>query len=62
MVIAPFALEALKQHCLHQLEAKLNTGAAWQDHAYVFCPSLGTHLHPTTAVLDQLKVLLKKAG
>jgi integrase len=62
IVIAPFALEALKQHRIHQLEAKLKAGALWQDHDYVFCTSIGTHLNPSKDVLDQLKVLLKKAG
>jgi integrase len=62
VVIAPFALEVLKQHRIHQLEAKLQAGPIWQDHDYVFCTSIGTHLNPSKDVLDQLKVLLKKAG
>src|SRR5713226_3523096 len=37
-------------------------GTEWQEHDYVFCTSVGTHLHPTRDVLDQLKVLLVKAG
>ncbi len=61
VVIAPFALEALKQHHIHQLEAKLKAGATWQDHDYVFCTSIGTHLNPTRDILDELKQLLKKA-
>ncbi len=47
IVIAPFAIEALKQHRVRQLEAKLKAGPAWQDHNYVFCTSVGTHLNPT---------------
>lgn len=62
IVIAAFALEALKQHRIHQLEAKLKAGALWQDHDYVFCTSIGTHLNPSKDVLDQLKMLLKEAG
>lgn len=62
VVIAPFALEALKQHRSRQLAAKLKAGDYWQDHDYVFCTSIGTHLNPSKDVLDQLKVLLKKAG
>jgi integrase len=62
VVIAPFALEALKQHRSRQLAAKLKAGDYWQDHDYVFCTSVGTHLNPSKDVLDQLKVLLKKAG
>ena len=61
VVIASFAAEALKQHRIHQLEAKLKAGPAWQDHDYVFCTSVGTHLHPSRDILDQLKALLKKA-
>lgn len=61
VVIAPFALKSLKQHRIRQLEAKLKAGPAWQDHDYVFCTSVGTHLNPSKDVLDQLKVLLKKA-
>jgi len=52
-----------KAHSLvKQLESKLKAGSAWQDHDYVFCTSIGTHLNPTRDVLDQLKALLKKAG
>src|SRR5215470_13830513 len=36
--------------------------ALYGDHDYVFCTSIGTHLNPTRDMLDQLKVLLKKAG
>ena len=61
LVIAPFALEALTQHRVRQLEAKLKAGDAWQEHDYVFCTSIGTHLNPTRDMLDQLKALLKKA-
>lgn len=62
IVIAPLALEALKQHRIRQLEAKLKVGPLWQDHDYVFCTSIGTHLNPTRDILDELKKLLQKAG
>ena len=62
VVIAPFALVALKRHYQQQLEVKKKAGDAWQDHDYVFCTSIGTHLNPSKDVLDQLKVLLKNAG
>ena len=62
IVIAPFALEALKRYHTRQREAKLKAGPPWQDHDYVFCTSIGTHLNPTRDILDQLKLLLKKAG
>ncbi len=62
IVLPSFTLEALKQHRIRQLEAKLKARTEWQDHDYVFCTSIGTHLNPTRDVLDQLKVLLTKAG
>ncbi len=61
VVIAPFAVEALKQHRVRQLEAKLKAGPAWQEHDYVFCTSVGTHIHPSKDILDPLKKLLEKA-
>ena len=62
ILLPPFVVEALKQHRARQLEARLKAGEAWQEHDYVFCTSVGTHLHPTRDVLNQLKVLLAKAG
>jgi integrase len=62
IALPSFAAEALKQHHLRQLEARLKAGPAWQDHDYVFCTSIGTHLNPTRDVLDALKSLLEKAG
>jgi integrase len=62
VVVAPFALGSLKQHYQHQLEAKKMAGDTWQEHDYVFCTSVGTHLKPSKSVLGQLKALLKKAG
>ena len=62
IVVAPFALEVLKRHRVRQLEAKLKAGTAWQDHDFVFCTSVGTHLNPDRDILQQLKGLLEKAG
>ncbi len=62
VVIAPFALEALKRHQEKQWEVKKKAGIAWQEHDYVFCTSVGTHLNPAKDVGDQLKRLLQKAG
>ena len=62
IVIIPFALEALKKHQAKQLELRLKVGAAWQEHDYVFCTPIGTHLNPGHNVLVQLKKLLKQAG
>ena len=62
ITLPPFVIEALKQHRIKQLEAKLKAGTAWQEHDYVFCTKIGTHLNPTRDVLDQLKGLLAQAG
>jgi integrase len=61
LFLPSFVLEALKRHRVHQLEEKQKAGPAWQDHDYVFCTSIGTHLNPTRDMLDQLKALLEKA-
>ena len=62
IVLPSFVVDALKQHRLRQLEAKLKAGPGWQDHDYVFCTSVGTHLHPDRDVLVVLKWFLDKAG
>ncbi|HEU5378212.1 MAG TPA: site-specific integrase, partial [Ktedonobacteraceae bacterium] len=62
LFLPSFVLEALKRHRVRQVEEKLKAGPAWQDHDYVFCTSIGTHLNPTRDILDQLKKLLEKAG
>lgn len=62
IVIASLALEALKRHREKQLEAKAKAGRLWQEHDYVFCTSIGTHLNPTTDMLEPLQALLEKAG
>jgi integrase len=62
IVIAPFAIEALRQHRVRQLEAKLKAGSKWQETGYVFCTSIGTHVNPTRDILDPFKALLEEAG
>lgn len=61
IVIAPFALEMLKQHRERQAIERAKAGDAWEDHDYVFCTAIGTHLNPTRDILAVLKSLLKKA-
>lgn len=58
--VAPFALTALRDHRVRQLEAKLKAGTCWEAHDYVFCTSTGTHLNPNH-VVDEMKKLLKRA-
>jgi len=62
IILAPFALDVLKQHRARQLEAKLKAGPKWEEHDYVFCTSVSTHLNPDRDVLFQLKKVLKQAG
>ena len=62
IVIAQFALTSLKEHQIRQEQEKEKAGRYWQEHDYVFCTPLGTHLNPSRDVLDPLKVFLKHAG
>ncbi len=62
VVIASFALEALREHRWRQLDAIKKAGPLWQHHDYVFCTSIGTHINPTTDMLEPLNELLEKAG
>ena len=59
--LAPFALSALKQHRVCQLEAKVKVSPAWQEHDDVFCTLTGTHLGQNY-VVDGFKKILKGAG
>lgn len=61
VMIAPFALEALKRHRVSQLEAKVKAGECWQEHDYVFCTLQGRHLGPNHVVVE-FKKLLTRAG
>jgi integrase len=46
IALAPFAVEVLKQHRIHQLEARLKAGPNWNEHDLVFCNVYGNFLHP----------------
>ena len=62
IILAPFALEALRQHRERQMVERTRAGDSWEDHDYIFCTPLGTHLNPTRDILDLLKSFLKKAS
>ncbi len=62
VVVAPFALEALREHRSRQLHALAAAGPLWQYNNYVFCTAIGTHIHPTRDMADPLDELLEKAG
>jgi integrase len=61
IVLAPLALEALREHRKRQFLAMAEAGAEWQDNDLVFCTSLGTPLNPNH-VLEKFKALLQQAG
>lgn len=61
LIIAPFALEVLKQHRERQQEAKKKAGDRWIENDYVFCTSIGTRLNPYYSIQKPLKLLLKEA-
>src|SRR5947209_395200 len=56
-----FAVDALRKHRERQEEMKHKAGEFWQEHNYVFCTPLGTHLHPGHDILEEFKNLLKRA-
>ncbi len=60
VAVASFVLILLREHRVHQLEAKLKAGPLWQENDYVFCTLHGTHLNPNH-VVEELKKLLKQA-
>lgn len=62
VVIASFALEALREHRSRQLDIIIKAGQLWQFNDYVFCAAIGTHIHPTRDMSDPLNELLEKAG
>lgn len=61
LVIASFALEKLKEHRVRQLEMKLKAGPLWKENDFVFCSSVGGHLHTARDIFTQFKKLLKQA-
>ena len=62
IVLTTRAVEALEAHRCQQEEVRAKVGDAWQEHDYVFCTPIGTHLSPGHNGLVQLKGLLEKAG
>jgi len=61
IILPQFVLDALKQHRVRQLEAKLKSGAAWKDHDLVFCNYYGTFID-TSTLHKQFNDLLQVAG
>ena len=62
MITLPqFVLEALGQHRIRQLEAKLKAGPKWEEHDLVFCNMYGRFLN-TSNLQVLFSTLLKQAG
>lgn len=60
ILLPQFAIDALKQHRIRQLEARLQAGEAWVDRGLVFCNVDGDYL-PLTTLYYSFQALLKKA-
>jgi integrase len=60
ITLPQFVLEALGQHHIRQLEAKLKAGSAWEEHDLVFCNIYGRFLNSASLQVLFSK-LLKKA-
>jgi len=60
ILLPQFAIDALKQHRIRQLEARLQAGEAWVDRGLVFCNSNGDFF-PLTTLYDSFQALLKQA-
>lgn len=56
-----FVIEALQQHRVRQVEARLKAGPAWEEHDIVFCNIYGRFLN-THSLCVLFSSLLKKAG
>ncbi len=62
MITLPqFVIEALGQHRIRQLEAKLKAGPKWEEHDLVFCNMYGRFLN-TSNLQVLFSTLLKQAG
>ncbi len=55
IALPDFALDALRKHRERQEEIKRKAGEFWQEHDYVFCTPLGTHIHPGHDILEEFK-------
>jgi integrase len=61
IILPQFVIDALKQHRVYQLEARLKMGDAWVDSDLLFC-NLNGDYYPFATLDQQFKALLKKAG
>jgi integrase len=61
IVLANVALEALKEHRVHQSEVRSKAGDKWRENGIIFCSVYGGFFNPAK-VLEIFKQLLKDAG
>jgi integrase len=61
IVLSPFLVDVLKQHRVHQLEARLQAAKTWEDHDLVFCNIYGGFIYAST-LHDTFGKLLRDAG
>lgn len=61
IILPQFAVDALKQHRIQQLERRLQVGGAWVDCDLVFCDAVGDYF-PLSSLEHFFQVLLKQAG
>jgi integrase len=61
IVLAKVALEALKEHRVHQSEARSKASDKWCENGIIFCSVYGGFFNPAK-VLEIFKQLLKDAG
>jgi integrase len=60
IILPQFAIDALKQHRIQQLERRLQVGSEWIDRDLVFSDSVGNYF-PLSSLEYMFQVLLKKA-
>ncbi len=61
IILPQFAVDALKQHRIQQLERRLQVGTAWVDRDLVFCDITGDYF-PLSSLEYMFQALLKKAS
>ncbi|GCE18578.1 tyrosine-type recombinase/integrase [Dictyobacter kobayashii] len=56
------AIEALKQHRIHQREAKLAAGATWNEQGWIFCSAIGGPIEVSNMIRRSFRPILVKAN
>lgn len=62
ITLTPLAVSAMRAHRVRQLEARLLSGAAWDDQDLVFPNTCGGPINVTNLTRRSFKPLLEKAG